>query len=29
MEGLSSLSLLHGAVGWCVVCDSGISWSSD
>ena len=29
IEGLCSLSLLHGAVGWSVVCDCGISWSSD
>ena len=29
MKGLCSLPLPHGAVGWSVVCDCGISWSSD
>ena len=29
IERLCSLSLLHGAVAWSVVCDCGISWSSD
>ena len=29
MKGLCSLLLPHGAVGWSVVCDCGISWSSD
>ena len=29
MKGLCSLPLPHSAVGWSVVCDCGISWSSD
>ena len=29
MKGLCSLPLPRGAVGWSVVCDCGISWSSD
>ena len=29
MKGLCSLPLPHSVVGWSVVCDCGISWSSD
>ena len=29
MKGLCSLPLPNGALGWPVVCDCGISWSSD
>ena len=29
IEDLCSLSLLGGVVAWPVVCDCGISWSSD
>ena len=29
MKGLCSVPLPHGAVGWSVLCDCGISWSGD
>ena len=29
MNGLCSLPLPHGAMGWSVECDYGICWSSD
>ena len=29
MKGLCYLPRPHGAEGWSVVCDCGISWSSD
>ena len=29
MKGLCSLPIHHGAVGSSVVCDCGMSWSSD